>query len=46
MASLYPLATVALAGMILKEKLALKQWFGIACAIFSIVLLTLYSNKI
>lgn len=44
MASLYPLATVALAGMILKEKLAIKQWIGIAFAIIAIVLLTFYSN--
>lgn len=46
MASLYPLATVALAGTILREKLTLKQWLGIACAISAIILLTLYSNKV
>lgn len=44
MASLYPLATVALAGTVLREKLVLKQWFGIAFAIVAIVLLTIYAN--
>jgi len=44
MASLYPLATVGLAGVILKEQLNKRQWLGISFAIIAIVLLTIYSN--
>lgn len=46
MSSLYPLATVGLAWLVLKEKLNKRQWLGIVLAITAIILLTIYSNSV
>jgi uncharacterized membrane protein len=41
LSSLYPVGTVILAWLILKERISLTQWFGIISAVFAIILFTL-----
>lgn len=41
LSSLYPASTVILTGIILKEKISLKQWVGVVFCLAAIVLITL-----
>ena len=41
LSSLYPLGTVLLSRILLKEQISLKQWIGVFTCIFAIVLITL-----
>ena len=40
LSSLYPAATVILTGMLLKEKISLKQWAGVVICLVAIILIT------
>jgi len=39
--SLYPASTLALAGIVLRERLSLRQWVGVGCAFTGIATIAL-----
>jgi drug/metabolite transporter (DMT)-like permease len=41
LSSLYPAATVILTGLILKERISLKQWIGVVVCLAAIILITM-----